>query len=192
MKGYAKGVNFHTSANKDFGRPGTRPGSVSVATHSRAMPKHHPKYSSPSSFIPVSGGLGDADSDGMKKGGSVKVFKSRVPGAMSKDVASTPPGPPAGTDASTGPGAGFSSPKSSSLGKGKGFAKGGHVGKLNAAKRNALPAGKFAGPDRSYPVPDKSHAANAKARATQAVNAGRMSAGQKAAIDAKANKVLQK
>jgi hypothetical protein len=41
-------------------------------------------------------------------------------------------------------------------------------------------------------VPDKAHAANAKARATQAVNAGRMSSGEKATIDAKANKVLKK
>ena len=64
------------------------------------------------------------------------------------------------------------------------------MAKLNARKRNALPAGEFAGPDRSYPVPDKSHAANAKARATQAVKAGRMSESAKEKIDAKANRVL--
>ena len=64
------------------------------------------------------------------------------------------------------------------------------MSKLTSKGRNALPAGKFAGPDRSYPVPDKSHAANAKARATQAVNAGRMSKAQEAKIDAKANRVL--
>jgi hypothetical protein len=64
------------------------------------------------------------------------------------------------------------------------------MGKLTSKGRNSLPAGKFAGPDRSYPVPDKSHAANAKARATQAVNAGRMSKAQESKIDAKANKVL--
>jgi hypothetical protein len=68
-----------------------------------------------------------------------------------------------------------------------GMAKG---GRLTAASRNALPKSSFAGPDRSYPVPDASHAANAKARATQAVNAGRMSSSTKAKIDAKANKVL--
>jgi hypothetical protein len=61
---------------------------------------------------------------------------------------------------------------------------------LTAAKRNKLPASSFAGPDRSYPVPDRSHAANAKARASQAVKAGRMSKAQEAKIDAKANKVL--
>ena len=64
------------------------------------------------------------------------------------------------------------------------------MAKLNAKKRNALPASDFAGPDRSYPVEDASHARNAKARASQAENAGRMSAGEKARIDAKADKVL--
>lgn len=66
------------------------------------------------------------------------------------------------------------------------------MGKLNSAARKALPKSDFAGPDRSFPVPDKSHAANAKARASQAVNEGRMSKGQEARIDSKANKVLGK
>jgi len=39
--------------------------------------------------------------------------------------------------------------------------------KLNAKRRNALPANDFAGPDRSYPVNDKAHARNALARAAQ-------------------------
>jgi hypothetical protein len=64
------------------------------------------------------------------------------------------------------------------------------MAKLNASARKRLPAADFAGPDRSYPVPDKAHAANAKARASQAVNAGRMSAGTEKKIDAKADKVL--
>lgn len=64
------------------------------------------------------------------------------------------------------------------------------MAKLSSAARDKLPKGEFAGPDRSYPVPDKSHAANAKARASQAVKAGRMSGSEKAKIDAKANKVL--
>jgi len=55
-----------------------------------------------------------------------------------------------------------------------------------------MPKSAFAGQDRSYPVPDKSHAANAKARASQAVNAGRMSKGTEAKIDARANKVLKR
>lgn len=63
---------------------------------------------------------------------------------------------------------------------------------MGSKARKALPKSKFAGPDRSYPVPDRSHAANAKARASQAVKAGRMSKAQEARIDAKANRVLGK
>jgi hypothetical protein len=66
------------------------------------------------------------------------------------------------------------------------------MGKLTARSRNKLPDDKFAGPDRSYPVPDASHAANAKARATQAVKAGRMSSSTKSRIDSKANAVIQR
>lgn len=65
------------------------------------------------------------------------------------------------------------------------------MAKLSTKQRKKMPASAFAGPDRSYPVPDKSHASNAKARASQAVKAGRMSKGQEAKIDAKANKVLK-
>ena len=65
------------------------------------------------------------------------------------------------------------------------------MAKLTTTTRNKLPASSFAGPGRSYPVPDKSHAANAKARATQAVKAGRMSKAQEGRIDAKANRVLR-
>tara|TARA_R110000868_G_C10972576_1_gene770485 strand:+ start:23130 stop:23276 length:147 start_codon:yes stop_codon:yes gene_type:complete len=39
-------------------------------------------------------------------------------------------------------------------------------------------------------MPDKAHAANAKARATQMENKGKLSAGSKAKIDAKANRIL--
>jgi hypothetical protein len=66
------------------------------------------------------------------------------------------------------------------------------MAKLNAAARKRLPAADFAGPDRSYPVPDKAHAANAKARASQAVNAGRMSTSTEAKIDAKADRMMGK
>lgn len=41
------------------------------------------------------------------------------------------------------------------------------MAKLTAAARRALPASDFAGPDRSYPLPDKSHARNALARVSQ-------------------------
>lgn len=40
------------------------------------------------------------------------------------------------------------------------------MGKLDAQKRNALPKKDFAGPDRSYPINDASHARNALARAS--------------------------
>jgi hypothetical protein len=39
------------------------------------------------------------------------------------------------------------------------------VAKLTAKTRKAIPTKDFAGPDRSYPIPDKSHARNALARA---------------------------
>lgn len=64
--------------------------------------------------------------------------------------------------------------------------------KLTAAKRKKLPKKAFAGPGDSYPIPDASHAANAKARATQMNEAGKLSDSAKAKIDAKANKVLSK
>lgn len=66
------------------------------------------------------------------------------------------------------------------------------MARLNAADRKALPKSDFAGPDRSYPVPDASHAQNAKARASQAVNEGRMSRREEARIDAKADRVMGK
>lgn len=38
---------------------------------------------------------------------------------------------------------------------------------LTTAKRKKLASSQFAGPDRSYPIPDASHARNALARAAQ-------------------------
>jgi hypothetical protein len=65
--------------------------------------------------------------------------------------------------------------------------------KLNAARRRNLPAKDFAEPNkRAYPVEDKAHARNAKARAGQAVNAGRMSKAEERKIDKKADAVLKK
>ena len=37
---------------------------------------------------------------------------------------------------------------------------------LTARRRNSLPTSEFAGPDRSYPIQDPSHARNALARAS--------------------------
>jgi hypothetical protein len=64
---------------------------------------------------------------------------------------------------------------------------------LKAASRNALADSVFGLPgSRKYPMPDKSHAANAKARATQQVKVGNLSSSAKAKIDAKANRILGK
>lgn len=64
--------------------------------------------------------------------------------------------------------------------------------KLNAA-RKAIPKSEFGLPGaKKYPMPDKSHAANAKARATQQVAKGNLSPASAAKIRAKANKVLGK
>jgi hypothetical protein len=65
------------------------------------------------------------------------------------------------------------------------------MAKLTTKTRRKLPAKDFAGPGKSYPIEDKAHAANAKARATQAVKAGRMSKAQQMTIDAKADKKLR-
>lgn len=65
------------------------------------------------------------------------------------------------------------------------------MAKLNAAKRKRIPSGEFGLPgSRKYPMPDRSHAQNAKARATQMVKKGRLSAASAAKIRAKANRIL--
>ncbi len=61
------------------------------------------------------------------------------------------------------------------------------MAKLTTKERNALPASKFAGPNRTYPIPDKSHAANAKARASQFAGPA-----LKARVDKAANRKLSK
>jgi hypothetical protein len=66
------------------------------------------------------------------------------------------------------------------------------MSEMTAKKRNALPKSSFAGPDRTYPVNDRAHAANAKARAQQQYNKGAMSKSELQKIDAKANKKLGK
>jgi hypothetical protein len=64
---------------------------------------------------------------------------------------------------------------------------------LKAGPRNALADRAFGLPgSRKFPVNDKAHARNAKARASQQYNAGRLSASQKAQIDRKANAKLRK
>lgn len=67
------------------------------------------------------------------------------------------------------------------------------MAKLTSKSRNKLPKGDFGLPgEKKYPMPDKSHAANAKARATQMEEKGKLSPSSKAKIDAKADKILKR
>jgi hypothetical protein len=67
------------------------------------------------------------------------------------------------------------------------------MAELNAEDRKKLPKSKFAEPDKkAYPIEDKPHARNAKARASQAVKAGRMSKAEETKIDRKADAVINK
>lgn len=65
------------------------------------------------------------------------------------------------------------------------------MAELTAAARKNIPSDEFGLPgQRKYPMPNKAHAANAKARATQQVAKGKLSAATAAKIRAKANRVL--
>lgn len=66
------------------------------------------------------------------------------------------------------------------------------MGKLDAAERKAIPTKEFAGPDRSYPVENKSHARNALSRAKQMLNAGHLSQKEYDKIVSKADSKLGK
>jgi hypothetical protein len=65
------------------------------------------------------------------------------------------------------------------------------MAQLTSKSRNALADSVFALPGRRFPIPDKSHAANAKARATQGVEAGTLSPAEAARVRAKANRKLK-
>ncbi len=65
------------------------------------------------------------------------------------------------------------------------------MAKLKASKRNSLPSSEFALPgSRKYPVNDRAHAANAKARASQQAAKGTISSSTKQKIFSAANKRL--
>lgn len=66
------------------------------------------------------------------------------------------------------------------------------MSKLTSKTRNALAERVFALPGRRFPIPDRAHAANAKARATQGVKAGTLSPSQAATVRRKANAKLSK
>jgi hypothetical protein len=72
---------------------------------------------------------------------------------------------------------------------------------LSAKKREQLPAKEFGLPEKArtkdakkesgnYPMPDKAHARNAKARAAQQQQAGNLSKKELERIDRKADKIL--
>jgi hypothetical protein len=67
------------------------------------------------------------------------------------------------------------------------------MAKLTTAKKNKEPKSEFGLPkQRKYPMPDASHARNAKARASQMEHRGKLSAADKKKIDTKADRILKK
>lgn len=65
------------------------------------------------------------------------------------------------------------------------------MAKLTAAKRDKLPKKEFGEPSKkAYPMPDKAHARDAKARASEEERKGKLSKSEEQKIDAKANKML--
>ena len=67
------------------------------------------------------------------------------------------------------------------------------MSKLKTPRRNHLSKSQFGLPaSKKYPMPDRRHAGNAKARASQQVKAGKLSLAAKHQIDAKANRILSR
>jgi hypothetical protein len=66
------------------------------------------------------------------------------------------------------------------------------MSKLTTEQRKKLPNEDFALSGRRYPVEDKAHARDAKARASQQYDKGNLSAADKAKVDKKADTVLKK
>ena len=64
------------------------------------------------------------------------------------------------------------------------------MAKLSSSQRKALPKSDFAGPGRSFPVVDKTHARLAISGATRSYNAGNISKSTENAIKAKARRKL--
>jgi len=65
------------------------------------------------------------------------------------------------------------------------------MAKLTKKQRDALPESAFALPGHKYPVEDAAHARNAKARAAQQVEAGKLSKADQKKVNANADKVLK-
>lgn len=66
------------------------------------------------------------------------------------------------------------------------------MAKLTTKARKTIPKSEFGLPgEKKYPMPDKAHAKNAKARASEEVKKGNLSKSSEKKIDAKANKILK-
>lgn len=64
---------------------------------------------------------------------------------------------------------------------------------MSEKQRDKLKGSQFGLPEeRKYPMPDKAHARNAKARAAQQEEKGRLTAAEERKIDRKADKILGK
>lgn len=64
---------------------------------------------------------------------------------------------------------------------------------MTEKKRDSLKSSQFGLPEeRKYPMPDESHARNAKARAAQQEEKGHITKAEERKIDRKADKVLNK
>jgi hypothetical protein len=87
----------------------------------------------------------------------------------------------------------------SGLGKGRSDIRGRRkrevlvMANLTEKKRDSLKESTFGLPEeRKYPMPDASHAANAKARAAQQVKKGNLTKAEEQKIDRKADRILHK
>jgi hypothetical protein len=66
------------------------------------------------------------------------------------------------------------------------------MAKLSTTQRSKLHSSDFAGPGRSYPVPDKDHAKAAIIDSARGVKAGHITSSERASIVARAKAVLAK
>lgn len=64
------------------------------------------------------------------------------------------------------------------------------MARLTTKQRNALPASDFAGPNRTFPINDKTHAVQAERMVGRSKKAGNISAGTGSSIVSKAKKKL--
>ena len=67
------------------------------------------------------------------------------------------------------------------------------MAELSTRQRKSMSKTEYGLPDqKKYPMPDKSHARNAKARASQQEEKGNLTESQKEKIDRKADRILKK